>query len=165
MKYEIKQYILITEKALNGVNPSYVQKKMVLMVTKSKDYLTTGQAATLFSVDSDTVLRWIKTGKIPAYRTPGGHYRIHRSVFLTRIAEESCFISNKNFRQPFPYCWEFNGKKNCDIDDCKNCLVYKTHAKYCYEMVHFPSELGHLKRYCASSCQSCEYYNIINKSN
>ena len=37
---------------------------------------TTGQAARLCSVTPDTVLKWIKAGRIEAQRTAGGHYRI-----------------------------------------------------------------------------------------
>jgi excisionase family DNA binding protein len=44
-----------------------------------REFITTGQAASLCSVTPDTVLKWIKAGKIPASRTPGGHYRISRS--------------------------------------------------------------------------------------
>jgi excisionase family DNA binding protein len=52
---------------------------------KVKNYITTGEAAALFGVEPDTVLRWIKSGYIPASRTPGGHYRIHRNVYLTKM--------------------------------------------------------------------------------
>ena len=54
-------------------------------MARVKNYLTTGEAAAIFDVDSDTVLRWINAGEIPAIRTPGGHYRIHRNVFLTKM--------------------------------------------------------------------------------
>jgi excisionase family DNA binding protein len=32
--------------------------------------------ARLFNVDSSTVRGWIKTGRLPSIRTPGGQYRI-----------------------------------------------------------------------------------------
>ncbi|MBW1878690.1 MAG: helix-turn-helix domain-containing protein, partial [Deltaproteobacteria bacterium] len=44
------------------------------------DHLSTGQAANLLSVTADTVLKWIKKGKIPATRTAGGPYRVLWSV-------------------------------------------------------------------------------------
>ena len=40
-------------------------------------YLSTGKAAKALSVTPDTVLKWIKSGKLDARRTAGGHYRIH----------------------------------------------------------------------------------------
>jgi len=33
--------------------------------------------AALFAVDAKTVIRWIDHGQLPAFRTPGGHRRIH----------------------------------------------------------------------------------------
>jgi excisionase family DNA binding protein len=56
---------------------------------KVKNYITTGEAAAIFDVDSDTVLRWIKSGKIPAIRTLGGHYRINRNVFMMKMIKDT----------------------------------------------------------------------------
>ena len=42
------------------------------------EYFSTGQAAKLCAVTPDTVLKWIKRGRLRARRTPGGHYRISR---------------------------------------------------------------------------------------
>ena len=42
----------------------------------AKDYFTTTEAANLLSVSPDTVLKWVRAGKIESYRTPGGHSRI-----------------------------------------------------------------------------------------
>ena len=44
--------------------------------TEEGQWLTTGQAAKYCSVKPDTVLKWIKRGRLTAERTPGGHYRI-----------------------------------------------------------------------------------------
>ena len=46
----------------------------------NKDYLTTSQAAKILSVSPDAVLKWARAGKIEAYRTPGGHFRIPKSA-------------------------------------------------------------------------------------
>jgi len=133
----------------------------------AKGYLSTFQVAELMSVSPDAVLKWIKSGKIKAYRTPGGHHRIaikEIEGFLSKPSD-SGELEGLPAKHTYPYCWEFKGQKNCDIEDCKSCLVYKTHARYCFEMIHLPEELGHLKRYCESSCQTCEYYNKIRESN
>lgn len=39
----------------------------------------TAQVAKLFGVTVSTVDRWIRSGRLPAVRTLGGHYRITRS--------------------------------------------------------------------------------------
>jgi len=43
---------------------------------KDERLLTTGQAARICSVTADTVLKWIRSGYLPARRTAGGHHRI-----------------------------------------------------------------------------------------
>jgi excisionase family DNA binding protein len=42
------------------------------------DLLSTRDVAEMYSVTSATVLNWIRAGKLKAYATPGGHYRISR---------------------------------------------------------------------------------------
>ena len=44
--------------------------------------LTTGQAARYCHVSQATIVNWIKSGKLKAYATPGGHHRILLSDFL-----------------------------------------------------------------------------------
>ena len=43
--------------------------------------LTTGDIANYCHVSSVAVLKWIKAGKLKAYRTPGGHHRISLEEF------------------------------------------------------------------------------------
>ena len=45
--------------------------------------LTTGQAAKYCSVSQVTIINWIKKGQLEAYATPGGHYRILVSDFVS----------------------------------------------------------------------------------
>lgn len=42
--------------------------------------LTTGEVASYCHVSKESVINWIKEGKLRAYRTPGGHYRILKSI-------------------------------------------------------------------------------------
>ncbi len=42
------------------------------------DLLNTRDIARMYNVTSATVLNWIRAGKLKAYTTPGGHYRIAR---------------------------------------------------------------------------------------
>jgi len=43
-------------------------------------YLTTGEVARRCQVSLGTVKNWIEAGKLEAFRTPGGHFRIRSSV-------------------------------------------------------------------------------------
>jgi len=50
------------------------------------DILTTFQAARLCGVSHKSIERWIDSGHLEGYRTPGGHRRLNRSDLLTLIA-------------------------------------------------------------------------------
>ena len=41
-----------------------------------KEILTTKEVATLFRVGQRTVYRWIDSGRLEAFQTPGGHHRV-----------------------------------------------------------------------------------------
>jgi excisionase family DNA binding protein len=52
------------------------------------EYITVGFIARRCGVSNSTVLRWIGTGQLPAFRLPGGHFRIGKldlSVFLEKF--------------------------------------------------------------------------------
>lgn len=49
--------------------------------------LSTGEVARLLHVSPVAVLRWIQAGKLPAYRVPGGRYRIARAEFRKFLAD------------------------------------------------------------------------------
>lgn len=126
-----------------------------------KNLFSTFQAAAILGVKPDTVLKWIKSGKVPASRTLGGHYRIRRDTVVELISERaSQDLPPKPppLQKPFQYCWEFNAKDTALRNDCRRCLVYRTRAKLCYEMNSVPKKLGHLKLYCGSNCEDCDYY-------
>ena len=48
---------------------------------------STGTVAKMFGVTNKTILFWIKQGKISAFKTPGGHYRINESE-IQKLKEE-----------------------------------------------------------------------------
>jgi len=53
------------------------------------EFISVGFIAKRCGVSNTTVLRWISTGRLPAFRLPGGHYRIDSydfSRFLTRYS-------------------------------------------------------------------------------
>ncbi|MFQ5855968.1 MAG: helix-turn-helix domain-containing protein [Anaerolineae bacterium] len=43
--------------------------------------ITTGTVARYCGVTRNGVIRWIRQGKLEAFRTPGGHYRIRKADF------------------------------------------------------------------------------------
>ncbi len=49
--------------------------------------LSTGEIARLLHVTPVAVLHWIRAGKLPAYRVPGGRHRIDRAEFRKFLAE------------------------------------------------------------------------------
>jgi len=53
------------------------------------EFISVGFIAKRCGVSNTTVLRWIGTGRLPAFRLPGGHYRIESndfSEFLTKYS-------------------------------------------------------------------------------
>lgn len=44
----------------------------------SNSILTTQQVAELFAVAPSTVVKWADSGRLPCFRTPGGHRRFYR---------------------------------------------------------------------------------------
>lgn len=127
----------------------------------TKELISTGQAAELCSVTADTVLKWIKTGRIPANRTPGGHYRIRRETLNNIIAEGSLSGLVENLPRPFQFCWEFYKKNGGSMEKCQECIVYRSRAMRCYEMIQLPDESGHARMFCKGSCDDCEYYRVV----
>jgi excisionase family DNA binding protein len=48
------------------------------MIERSSDVLSSGEVARMYGVNSKTVTRWAKEGRIKHFVTPGGHFRFHR---------------------------------------------------------------------------------------
>ena len=133
-------------------------------MSKAKNYITTGEAAAIFDVEPDTVLRWIKSGEIPAIRTPGGHYRINRNVFLTKMIKDTAINEKDETQSASSYCWEYNSQAGKIRDECKDCIVYKSKASKCYELCNLPVSIGHAKLFCSESCNDCQYFKSILQS-
>ena len=133
---------------------------------KVKNYITTGEAAAIFDVAPDTVLRWIKSGDIPAIRTPGGHYRIHRNVFLTRMIKENPVDTKIEDHATLSYCWEYNSESGKIRNACTDCIVYRSKAYKCYELCKIPFSIEHAKILCSESCDDCPYFmNLLQSAN
>ena len=129
-----------------------------------KRYLTTTEASELLSVAPDTVLKWVKAGKIESYRTPGGHYRIPHNAIQAylpagkKITGAKPAIGNGAL---FKYCWEYKSETCGKNQDCEKCIVYRSKSRRCYELKELPEQFGNLKIYCDSTCEECDYFNIV----
>lgn len=49
---------------------------------KTPHLLTAGEVAELFKVDPKTVTRWAQAGKLPHFKTLGGHRRFNEEEIL-----------------------------------------------------------------------------------
>jgi excisionase family DNA binding protein len=61
------------------------------------EYISVGFIAKSCGVSNTTVLRWITTKQLPAFRLPGGHYRIVKDDF-TRFLSKHDMPARKNRR-------------------------------------------------------------------
>jgi excisionase family DNA binding protein len=125
-----------------------------------ENFLSTGQAARLYSVTPDTVLKWIQSGRLQARKTAGGHHRIARQDLQSFVGERPVSrpipVPSAPHR-PFRYCWDHNGKGKL-LDGCKECAVYLMRAQRCYEVIRLAPPGTHSKLFCKGTCDDCDYY-------
>jgi excisionase family DNA binding protein len=57
---------------------------------KEPTVLSTGAVARACGVTPDGVLHWIHAGKLPAFRTPGGHFRVRREDLTEFLRASGC---------------------------------------------------------------------------
>jgi excisionase family DNA binding protein len=57
------------------------------MDTYADGVLTPAMVAEMFHVSPTTVTRWANQGKLPAFRTPGGHRRFRAKAVQKVLAE------------------------------------------------------------------------------
>lgn len=58
-----------------------MKKSKLLKKASQRAYLTAGQAARHCQVSIPALKRWVRDGRLPAFKTPGGHYRIDVNEF------------------------------------------------------------------------------------
>lgn len=124
-------------------------------------WLTTGQAAKLCSVTPDTILKWIRKGRLQGVRTAGGHYRISRSDLehLATPTHENV-ESNNSGHNPLR-CWEYLSEGGVVKENCKSCVVYRTRATRCFELAQLGIDNGHGRQFCRTSCDDCVYFRRV----
>lgn len=138
-----------------------MKKKKHISQAPPERYVTTGQAAKLCAVTPDTVLKWVRAGKVPAQRTPGGHHRIPLSA-LAALAQASVSPAEEQFAAlPYQFCWEFHSTGGRLPDGCQRCIVYRSRSRRCYEMTSLPADAGYVGLYCKGDCEACEYYRMV----
>jgi hypothetical protein len=46
-------------------------------------------------------------------------------------------------------------------DECRNCVVYRVRATWCFRLAAAMRTSGHAKRFCTGSCQDCPYHRHV----
>lgn len=148
------------------------------MSSDRSELLTTGQAAKLCAVTPDTVLKWIKKGRLKASRTAGGHYRValpDLRPFMAGFGERQESQTQVKATPPpaasapggaeatteaVP-CWEYLAVDGEVQEECKQCVVYRVRATRCFLMAGLEGDVGHSKQFCHGSCEDCVYYQRL----
>jgi excisionase family DNA binding protein len=133
---------------------------------KEPQLVTTGKASELLGVTPDTVLRWIKSGRLEATKTPGGHNRISLQEIEplirkshpapTAVQEPECAL------EPL-HCWEYLSTHGELRNECQRCIVYQARATQCFRLAEMQEEIGHAKLFCQTSCEDCLYYRRVKR--
>jgi excisionase family DNA binding protein len=124
------------------------------------EYITTGKAAKLLLVTSDTILRWIKEGKLPTRKTAGGHNRIPLDSVM-KLASPKRSQPVETMTPPersFVPCWKFNAADGRIKESCRSCLVFKARGDRCYEVGVILKRNGQGAMCCPTECEECAYY-------
>ncbi len=65
---------------------------------QGRRFFTTSEVANYCAVTNDGVLKWIKSGKLRAFSTPGGHYRVSSEDFRSFLEKYEIPIDESFFR-------------------------------------------------------------------
>lgn len=80
-----------------------------------KKLYTTGEVAAFCHVTINAVKKWIASGKLQAFRTPGGHFRINREDFMAFLDRYKLDVKDEFFPER---------KKILIIDDEHDVVEY-----------------------------------------
>ncbi len=127
--------------------------------------LSTGQAARLCSVTPDTIRKWIKSGRLRAVRTAGGHHRLELHELAPFVSQplggEDCPAPAPGC-PPMPLrCWEYLAEQDKARHECESCVVYRIRAAWCFAVADMETDIGHAREFCGESCQDCLYYQRL----
>jgi excisionase family DNA binding protein len=125
-------------------------------------HLTTGEAAKLFGVQPDTVLKWVKKGWLRANTTAGGHHRVEASEIEKMLKTHGAAAPRRMPVNDQPLrCWEYFSKGGIVEPACAACVVHRVRAAFCFEMVRLGTEPQPCGKFCGSSCEECPYYQRV----
>ncbi len=121
---------------------------------------TTGRAARLCFVTPETILNWIRGGRLKAYRTAGGQFRILRSDLRRFMVEEGMaaeLVDREAGRRPT--CWEFHEEEDARYgsvlgERCGECLVKRSETLNCWQL----HGLVPLTVRRVDHCKDCAYF-------
>jgi excisionase family DNA binding protein len=65
---------------------------------EGRRFFTTSEVAAYCAVTNDGVLKWIKSGKLRAFSTPGGHYRVSAEDFRAFLEKYDIPVDEAFFR-------------------------------------------------------------------
>lgn len=121
-------------------------------------YLTTSQAAAYLHVTRFTILNWVKSGKLKAVHTLGGHQRIPKESILRLIPKNKTVDQKPPDPQPageskIP-CWKSKNANSSGQHPCSQCLVFLEQITPCFLAV---KSFGPLKVRCSVECLRCGY--------
>jgi len=128
-----------------------------------KVYFTTNEIAKICKVTRQTVINWIRAGKLDAQSTPGGHRRVIREdlvKFIEKAGIDPFVVETyeETVKKRVPFCWEYHARgfgSTYSAHLCDRCLVKRTHALNCYLLA---KEIDIARRFCLTSCEECRYY-------
>lgn len=127
--------------------------------------MTTGDVARLCGVTPDAVLKWIKAGKLPATRTPGGHYRVSRvdceamGLGETKAEEPDTKPVVRQHAPDRTRCWEFFADGDSPRESCLSCVVHLSNAQHCYKLAEIGEPAGHRRNFCGKDdCEPCSFF-------
>ncbi len=149
---------------INSENTEITEMTEDLKRSSNENFLTTSQAAKILSVSPDTVLKWVKAGKIKSSRTLGGHFRIPLSA-LDLISPRQPKTTNGigGIEQPlsYQYCWEYLAGGSDIKSECRDFITFRSRARRCYKLKDLPGGLGCLNLLCDTNCTECDYYDLV----
>jgi excisionase family DNA binding protein len=111
----------------------------------------------MVSVKADTILKWIKSGKLRATRTAGGHHRVD-SQDLRQCLES---VAADNGQGQCQRCWEYLARGAPVREACRECIVFRARAGRCFELRRTAPELPQAGVFCLESCEDCAYYQRV----
>jgi len=126
---------------------------------QGKTCLSTTELAKMVGVSRFTIVNWINKGKVKAFRTVGGKYRIFSSD-ADRLLESLLYKAKRqeNAAMSGPdrmtHCWDHPHLTNCGIQ-CDHCLMPKHQDQHCFMVMRHcdPDAIG-----CRGRCFGCAYF-------